>query len=177
MPGWDTFYVIVGSAGAALIGIQFVVVTLIAGMQRRPNETSFEAFANPTVLHFTSALIISALVESPWPSEVLLRVVLAVAGGLGVIYEAIGMSRIRRQTAYEPVWQDWVWYAVVPTAAYLMLIVAAAFLRADPQSARFAIGATTLTLLLIGVHNSWDTVMHLVITRPYDAKTDDDKRM
>src|SRR3954469_17664875 len=110
MPGWDTFYVIVGSAGAALIGIQFVVVTLIAGMQRRPNETSFEAFANPTVLHFTSALIISALVGSPWPSEVLLRVVLAVAGGLGVIYEAIGMSRIRRQTAYEPVWQDWVWY-------------------------------------------------------------------
>jgi hypothetical protein len=30
MSEWASFYILIGSAGAALIGIQFVVVTLIA---------------------------------------------------------------------------------------------------------------------------------------------------
>ena len=30
--GWENFYVIVGSSAGALIGLQFVVMTLIAGM-------------------------------------------------------------------------------------------------------------------------------------------------
>jgi hypothetical protein len=30
LTGWENFYVIVGSAAGALIGLQFVVVTLIA---------------------------------------------------------------------------------------------------------------------------------------------------
>ncbi|MFI5394691.1 MAG: transposase [Candidatus Binatia bacterium] len=33
---WQSFYVIVGSSGAALIGIQFVVMALIANMRERP---------------------------------------------------------------------------------------------------------------------------------------------
>jgi hypothetical protein len=176
MAGWDSFYVIVGSAGAALIGIQFVVVTLIAGMPRRPNEEAFEAFANPTVLHFTSSLIISAIVESPWPSQQMLAIALAFAGGLGVVYEGMGIGRIRRQHDYQTVWQDWVWYVVVPTSAYLSIVAAALILRTYPRSASFAVAAATLTLLLAGIHNSWDSVMHLIINRPYDTKPGDDKR-
>ena len=39
--GWENFYVIVGSSAGALIGLQFVVITLIADMpiaevRRRP---------------------------------------------------------------------------------------------------------------------------------------------
>ncbi len=34
---WESFYVIVGSSGGALIGLQFVVVTLIA--DRSPNTS------------------------------------------------------------------------------------------------------------------------------------------
>ena len=51
MASWETFYVIVGSAGAALIGIQFVVVTLIANMRRRPPAEALNAFGTPTVVH------------------------------------------------------------------------------------------------------------------------------
>ena len=34
MTDWQSFYVIVGSSGAALIGIQFVVMALVADMRR-----------------------------------------------------------------------------------------------------------------------------------------------
>jgi hypothetical protein len=48
---WDSFYVIVGSAAGALIGLQFVVLTLIA---ERPAVRAPEAgatFSTPTIVH------------------------------------------------------------------------------------------------------------------------------
>jgi hypothetical protein len=47
LAAWDSFYVIVGSAAGALIGLQFVVMTLIA---ERPSIRTAEAgaaFATP----------------------------------------------------------------------------------------------------------------------------------
>ena len=38
MHAWETFYVIVGSAGGGLTGLQFVVMSLIA--EKRPQTTS-----------------------------------------------------------------------------------------------------------------------------------------
>ena len=35
LAAWQSFYVIVGSSGGALIGLQFVVMTLIADKQHR----------------------------------------------------------------------------------------------------------------------------------------------
>ena len=65
---WDSFYLIVGSAAGALIGLQFVVMTLIAGQPRtRPVAEVGAAFATPTVIHFGAALLISAGIRAPWP--------------------------------------------------------------------------------------------------------------
>jgi len=41
LSGWENFYVIVGSSAGALIGLQFVVITLIAEI---PNEKDMELF-------------------------------------------------------------------------------------------------------------------------------------
>ncbi len=65
-------------------------------------------------------------------------------------------------TFYEPVWQDWVWYAAMPCGAYAGIAGAAAVLRTHTQFALFAIAAASLGVLLIGVHNAWDTVTHIV---------------
>jgi len=46
LAGWDSFYVIIGSAAGALIGLQFVVMTLIA--DRPPSPAAGAAFATPT---------------------------------------------------------------------------------------------------------------------------------
>jgi len=62
---WDSFYVIVGGAAGALIGLQFVVMTLIA---ERPSPGIAEAgpaFATPAVVHFSLVLLLSALLRAP----------------------------------------------------------------------------------------------------------------
>lgn len=62
MAAWDSFYVIVGSAAGALIGLQFVVLTLIA--ERPPLRVA--AFSTPTIVHFGVVLLMSALLRAPW---------------------------------------------------------------------------------------------------------------
>lgn len=65
--GWENFYVIVGSSAGALIGLQFVVITLIADMRiTRGNAQVGDTFATPTVVHFAVALLLSAVVSAPW---------------------------------------------------------------------------------------------------------------
>jgi hypothetical protein len=63
LDGWENFYVIVGSSAGALIGLQFVVITLIADMPiARSDAQAGGAFATPSVVHFGVVLLLSASV-------------------------------------------------------------------------------------------------------------------
>jgi hypothetical protein len=170
MSEWASFYVMVGSSGAALIGIQFVVITLIASRRQRPTAESLSAFGTPTVVHLVGALLVSAIMSAPWHSLFPASVALVMCGVAGFTYGAIVIRRARRQTYYKPVWQDWLWYAVSPCGVYVALALAAALLRTNTQLALLVIAAAALGLLLIGIHNAWDTVTHLVAPDSPDAR-------
>ncbi|HEY1786941.1 MAG TPA: hypothetical protein VGJ73_02235 [Verrucomicrobiae bacterium] len=63
---WANFYVIVGSSAGALIGLQFVVITLIADAPVGQAEAQASgAFATPAVVHFGIVLFLSAIVSAP----------------------------------------------------------------------------------------------------------------
>src|SRR3569832_2233850 len=49
---WDSFYLIVGGAAGALIGLQFVVMPLIAERPQAGMADAARAFAAPAVVHF-----------------------------------------------------------------------------------------------------------------------------
>src|SRR5262245_32537604 len=88
--GWESFYVIVGSAAGALIGLQFVVMTLIA--ERPPAAEAGAAFATPTIVHFSTALLLSVLLRVPWQSVVPLVILLGLIGLSGVFYIAVVLA-------------------------------------------------------------------------------------
>jgi hypothetical protein len=170
---WGNFYVILGSSAAALIGVQFVVVALIANMRRRITAETIGAFGTPTVVHLGGALLVSAIMSAPWPSLFPASVALAMCGLGGLGYGAIVIHRARHQTGYEPVWEDWLWYAILPCSIYAALALAALFLRTTTRLALFVIGGAALGLLLIGIRNAWDSVTHIVVGSGGDAtKTD-----
>jgi len=166
---WGNFYVIVGPSGGALIGIQFVVVTLIANMHVRTTPESVNAFATPTVVHFGVALLVSAIMSAPWPSLFPISIVLAICGLSGLAYVGVVVHRVHHQTRYSPLWEDWLWYAILPWGLYAALAVAASFLRTTTQLALFVIAGASLGLLLVGIHNAWDTVTHIVVGANDDA--------
>ena len=81
---WDSFYVIVGSAAGALIGLQFVVMTLMADSPTQAGAQAGAAFGSPTVVHFSVALFLSAIVRVPWPSMMIFSLVLGLMGWLRI---------------------------------------------------------------------------------------------
>ena len=167
---WESFYVIVGSSGAALTGLQFVVIALIAEARtqsaaraRESNDQSIAAFGTPTIVHFCSVLLVSAILSAPWHGLTSVGLTLGVCGLIGVVYGVIVVRRARRQTGYRPVWEDWLWHAVLPLIAYALILISAIALRSYPQRALFVIGTMALLLLFIGIHNAWDTVTYIAV--------------
>jgi hypothetical protein len=164
LANWDNFYVIVGSSAGALIGLQFVVMTLIAEDKRATNK-SISAFGTPTVIHFSATLLISAMMSAPWESIAGLRAALGIFGILGMAYAVRATLHAIQQNDYQPVFEDWMFYSVLPLACYLLIFVAAFLLLGNAPTALFLVAIVAMGLLFIGIHNSWDTVTYLVLVK------------
>ena len=160
---WQNFYVIIGSAAAALTGLMFVVITLIAGARARRSSESVAAFGTPTVVHFCAALLVAAILSAPWQVLWHAGLLLGFCGLGGATYVVVVLRRARHQTDYQPVLEDWLWHTVLPLVSYTALVVAAIVLPGNPVLALFVIGAAALLLLFIGIHNAWDTVTYIAI--------------
>src|SRR4249920_2711357 len=103
LSSWESFYVIVGSSGAALTGLQFVMIALIADSQRRSSLAEINAFGTPTVVHFCFALGVAAILSAPWHTLSLVGILLGAIGVAGIGYVALVLRRARMQTGYQPV--------------------------------------------------------------------------
>lgn len=168
---WQNFYVIVGSAAAALTGLQFVTMALIAEMPLPAGqvEEGSASFSTPTVVWFATVLMIAAMLTAPWRSVAKPAVLLGLAGLAGLSYIAVLVRRMRVQSAYKPVFEDWLFRILLPTAAYLGLIAAAFATRRSVRDALFAVAAVVLLFLAIGIQNAWDNVTYLVLTHRANA--------
>jgi len=171
LAAWENFYVIVGSSAGALIGLQFVVMSLIS---ERPitgsSADAGDAFATPTIVHFGAVLGLSAMLSSPWDGIVAPAVMWGLGGLTGVVYAVIVIRRMRTQAAYQPVFEDWLFHVLLPMAAYVTLAVSAIATPSHLREALFGVGAAALLLLFIGIHNAWDAVTYHVFSKKSGAQ-------
>jgi len=161
---WESFWVIVGSSAGGLTGLMFVVVALVKESSLPRTPDSLNAFGTPNVIHFVAVLLLAAVLSAPWqrfkdPAHVVGATAIA-----GVVYVLIVLRRMRRQSGYKPVLEDWVWHQILPLIAYVTLFVGAAGLSHEQAWALFTIGAAALLLLFVGIPNAWDTVAYVVST-------------
>jgi len=169
---WEAFYVIIGSSSAALTGLQFVVIVLGSdlGILRL---SSMRAFATPTVVHFAVVLLVSAILSAPWHSLLYPGLALGVVGLTGLLYVAATARRARRQTDYVPVLEDWLFHGGLPFLAYATFLVAGILLSGHARESLFAIGGSTVLVLFVGIHNAWDAVTHIALTRSRSSEGPD----
>jgi len=166
LAGWQNFYVIVGSSAGALIGLQFVVLSLIA---TRPgvgagDPAASRAFATPTIVHFSTVLGLAAILCAPWDGIATAAVPWGLVGVCGLVYSGFITRRIGRQSVYRPEFEDWLFHAVLPLAAYATLASSAYASLSHVREALIAVGAAVLLLLFTGIHNAWDAVTYHVFS-------------
>ena len=161
----ENFYVIVGSSAGALIGLQFVVMTLVAENPLARSEALGKALATPTIVHFAIVLLLSAIVSALWHGIAAVAILFGLIGLGGLIYVIIVVRRMRTQTEYTPLFEDWLFHVLLPFAAYLTLTVSALAAPSHVHEALFGTGVAALLLLFDGIHNAWDGVTYHLFTK------------
>ena len=170
LEAWANFHVIVGSSAAALTGLQFVVLTLVAQASAMRGAEAISAFGSPNVVHFCAALLVASILSAPWHSTLQAATPVILCGVAGTIYSVTVFRRALRQRGYQPVLEDWIWHTILPMLAYAMLLVAGIVLGPRPHGALFFIAGAELLLVFIGIHNSWDTVVYVMLQQRERAR-------
>ncbi|MFL6436974.1 MAG: hypothetical protein ACJ71Q_05295 [Terriglobales bacterium] len=163
-----------GASAGVLVGLQVVVLTLIA---RKPvvagQAHAGTSFASPTVVHFGAVLLLSGIVSAPWQAIVDAATLWGLLGLCGMVYAIIVVRRIRAQSIYTPQAEDWLFHVLLPFAAYATLAGSAVVeVYSKRYSSLFAVGAAALLLLIIGIHNAWDTMTYHIYFNNEDQKTE-----
>ena len=161
---WSNFLVIAGSSAAGLTGLMFVVIALVAGLERREQTSDgIATFSTPTVVHFSVALIIAASLSAPWRSLVDAGILIGLIGAFGVVYVLFTALKTTRQQVYVTRFEDWVWYTLLPLLAYVAVVANAFLLPSFPTKALFALAGAMLLLIVTGIHNAWDIVTYIAL--------------
>jgi hypothetical protein len=160
--GWGEFYLLAGSAAAVLIGLIFVVVTL---MQDRPRSSVLNGsrlYMGPVVLHVSFVLMLSAAALIPDMTATMFAAACAVVAAWGLLRGAnsiVGIWNLRGTDA--PHWTDVWFYGVLPTILYAVLAVVAWAFWIGAGWAVNAVSVVITGLLLVSIRNEWDLVTWL----------------
>jgi len=154
---WRDFYMLGGTAAATLVGLMFVFASIGASQVAQRDLEAMRAFITPTVVHFGAALFVCLVSIIPAHSARSLGGVLGFGALVGVAYCGWVFVFILRRYAVALVWEDRLFYALIPLAGYVVLLAsAAAELAERPEDANVLTGAAIIVLIVSGLRNAWD---------------------
>jgi hypothetical protein len=160
--GWDSYFLLLGGAAGALIGLLFVVASLPSGLEREARLRGASLYLSPTVFHFAVVLVISGAALAPRISPLHVSVALAVCAAVGAVHlTLVAWAIAGRKLAIPPHWSDLWCYGVAPVVAYLALGAATLAVVQNRPWAPETVAGVALALLLIAVRNAWDLVTWL----------------
>jgi hypothetical protein len=163
---WHDFDLLVGTAAATLVGLMFVAASIGASIYTEKNRAGMQAFISPTVVHFTSVLVLALLALVPTHEWLTLAGLLALVGAAGGIYSANLWMQLFVRRRFDVDIVDRLFYAALPSLGYLLLLLAAFFLLRQSEAGLDLLAAAQITLLLAGIRNAWDMMMWIVIRVP-----------
>jgi hypothetical protein len=164
---WDSFYLLIGGAAGALIGLLFIVATLTRDVDTDSALRGASVYMTPVVIHLGVVLSLSGVAAAPGLPTAADGAILAAAAALGlvtslrVVYHLLANPLFR--TAH---WTD-VWcYGAMPAGAYLVLAASAAAVWLRPGLSADGVAASLLAVLLIAIRNAWDMVTWMSAKAP-----------
>jgi hypothetical protein len=158
---WESFYLLVGSAAAALIGLLFVVATLTVSIDRKSAERGDKLFMTPIVFHLCGIVVLSSLALAPTLTPAAFGIVCALVAVAGFAYGAMVTFGIVTVGDPPTHWSDKWYYGAGPTLAYVALAIIAAAMLRNRGWAVNGVATVIVFLLLLGIRNAWDLVTYL----------------
>lgn len=161
---WSDFYLLAGSAAAVLIGLVFVVVTLMSDRPRSSVLYGSKIYMGPVVLHMTFVLVLSAAALAPGLEArhyAVIAGVIAVWGSVRGIYSIMSLLWLRTDGSNEVHWTDTWYYGFIPSVLYLAMAVVAVVFWIGIGWAPYALAAVIAGLILLSIRDEYDLVTWL----------------
>lgn len=160
---WGEFYLLVGSAAAVLIGLIFVVVTL---MQDKPRSTMLSGsryYMGPVVLNVSFVLVLSAAALAGHITATSMGLICATIALWGFARSAMSFTGIRTLVWDEepPHWTDAWFYGAIPAVIYAGLAAVAWAFWTGQHWAVDGVAVVINAILLVSIRNEWDLVTWL----------------
>ena len=167
---WESFYILIGTGAASLIGLLFVVVTLTQGRERSQTMKAISIYMTPIVIDFAVVMTTSAVAVAPL-SGAWTVVVLGAGALFGFGNAAWACIAIRGLMKAEdpPHWTDFWMYGATPTGVLFALVIADGGLLARAGWAVDLVAVLLLSLLLVGIRNAWDLITWMAPRRNADS--------
>jgi hypothetical protein len=153
---WGEFHLLAGSAAAVLIGLIFVVISLMQDRSRSSVLSGARLYMGPIVLGLSFVLVLSAAALTPHIGRQCLAVIIAIVALWGLargIMSSIGIHRLK-----EVHWTDFWFYGVIPTTLYLALGVVAFSFWNDWTWEEYGLAVVVTGILLSAIRNEWDLI-------------------
>jgi hypothetical protein len=165
LEGWHDFYVVLGTAAAAMIGAMFIVVSIGSGYLTVARAASARPFLTPTTIHLSTVLFGCALILVPTLDWRSFGLIYRRGSAAGLAYSPIIAVRVRRINVDTG---DRIWYGLVPFIGYAVMAAAAGMAFRQEIGALDALAGAPSLILLAALRNAWDMVLYLV-TRARDS--------
>jgi hypothetical protein len=157
--GWGEFYLLAGSAAAVLIGLIFVVISLMQDRSRSSVLAGSKLYMGPIVLGVSFVLVLSAAALTPGITRAEFALVSGCVALWGFIRGVWSFFGIRRRLSDGEVhWTDPWFYGAVPSGVYLVLGAMAFAFWSDCPWAHYGVAAATTSILLSAIRNEWDLI-------------------
>jgi hypothetical protein len=166
---WHEFYVMLGSGAAALTGLLFVIASLGPHVMASHTETGVKAFVSPIAVHFTSALVVSALMLAAVVPSSALGALLSLGGLGGIIYTAWTRAHEQwRRNKLPPL--DWIWFAGLPYLGFALILGSGIAVAMHVTLGLHSVALATTLLIVVGIRNAWDVVLWVAQQPPGRGK-------
>jgi hypothetical protein len=158
---WRDFYLLVGTAGATLLALLFVAVTLGVGYLTQERQAGTRTFMSPVVIHFTSVFFLSAVALMPQHDATFFAAIIGAAAFVGAAvatYITVQVIRSDMTTYREDYWA----YGILPALAYLALLAAAVAIYLKKGFGLDMLAGALLLLAIVNIRNAWDLTLTMV---------------
>jgi hypothetical protein len=164
LKGWHDFYLLVGTAGATLLALLFVAVSLGTGFLTEERQGATRTFMSPVVIHFTSVFFLSAVALFPSHQAKFFAVLIGATALIGAIISTYITVQVVR-TDMTNYMEDYLAYGVLPGLGYLALLAAAASIYLEKDFGLDALAGALLLLAIVNIRNAWDLTLTMVRRR------------
>ncbi len=163
--GWENFFTTAASAGATLIGLLFVSITVGSGLSTPQGLNATRAFLTPTLILFGAVMFQCLAALAPWPSAWPVGIILGLCGLSGLVNQVYVIVKQFKTDIATLDWLDWALFSAVPALGYASLIAGAAGLIAEKSFAPYAVAGGITLLLFAGIFGAWDLTLWIARNR------------